>query len=146
MKTITYRNLKNIDMANFCKEVEGRLQTLPDTNDILCKVKGYNTILSELVDEVAPTKTRKVKLVSEAPWFDAEFAELRKRRRKAEKKYRKSGLDNDRRVYLSCRKDTMRSYFDEKKTLIPHRLKNGSCKILYSTVNQLIDNNKKEIV
>ena len=100
MKTITYRNLKNIDMANFCKEVEGRLQTLPDTNDILCKVKGYNTILSELVDAVAPTKTRKVKLVPEAPWFDAEYAEQRKIRRKAEKKYRKTGLEANKKVYL----------------------------------------------
>ena len=61
-------------MANLSKKVEGRLQARPNTNNILCKVNGYNTILLEMVDVVAPIKTRKIKLVPESPFFDAENA------------------------------------------------------------------------
>ena len=146
MKTITYRSTKNVDIEKFRQEVKERLEALPPTNSVLTKVNGYNTVLSGLVEECAPLKTKKIELVPEAPWFDNEYAELRKIRRRAEKKYRKSRKEADKKVYLACRKETINTSFSKKKSYVSDKLKSGSSKTLYAVVNQLIDNNKKEVV
>ena len=97
--------------------------------------------MSDLVSEYAPLKTREIKIVPEAPWFDAEYAEQRKLRRRAEKKFRRTGLEADKRVYKALRKETVNSSFKKKKSFITEKLKSGSSRTLYSVVNQLIDNN-----
>ena len=58
-KNITYRSLKNVDGEKFRQEVKERLDGLPNTNSVLEKVNGYNKVLSELVDEHAPLKTKR---------------------------------------------------------------------------------------
>ena len=146
MKTITYRSTKNVDLEKFRQEVKERLEALPPTNSVLTKVNGYNAVLSGLIEDCAPLKTKKIKLVPEAPWFDNEYAELRKIRRKAEKRYRKSRNETDKKVYLACKKETINTSFSKKKSYVSDKLKSGSSKTLYAVVNQLIDNNKKEVV
>ena len=146
MKTITYRSTKNVDAEKFREEVKERLIALPPTNSFLCKVNSYNAVLIELVEEYAPLKTRRIKIVPETPWFDYEYAELRKIRRKAEKKFRRSGKEADKKVYLARRKETINMSFRKKKSYVTNKLKSGSSKTLYAVVNQLIDNNKKEVV
>lgn len=146
MKTITYRSIKNVDMAKFSNDLKERLGALPPTNNMLSKVNNYNAAMADLVAEHAPTKTKTIKLVPEAPWFDTEYAEHRKLRRRAEKKYRRSRLEADRKVYLAMRKETIDLSFQKKKSLISKKLQEGTSKTLYSVVNQLIDNNKKETI
>ena len=70
------------------------MNSLPPTTDLLVKIDNYNYVLTEVVNKHAPIITKTIKVVPTAPWFDADYANLRKRRRKAEKKYRKSGLDS----------------------------------------------------
>ena len=87
-----------------------------------------------------------MKLVPDAPWFDADYANLRKLRRNAEKKYRRTGHDNDKILYTTLRKQTIQSSFDKKKAFITSKLsQRNSCRTLFSVVNHLIDN-KKEVV
>ena len=145
MKTITYRCTKNVDNELFRREVKERLDAIPPTTSVLEKVNKYNTALSEIVEKHAPLKTRKIKEVPEAPWFDNEYAELRKIRRKAEKKYRRSKKEEDKKLYLASRKDTVNLALQKKKNYVANKL-NSSSKSLYAVVNQLIDNNKKETV
>ena len=146
MKNITYRSIRNVDAEKFHREVKERLDALPPTNSVIEKVNGYNSVLSKLVEEHAPLRTKKIKVVPEAPWFDDEYGELRKHRRKAEKKYRRSGKEADRNTYIACRKETLNTAFQKKKSYITDKLSRGSSKTLYAVVNQLIDNNKKETV
>ena len=49
-------------------------------------VKRYNEVLNEILDEHAPMRTRTIKVVPHAPWFDAEYDNLRKLRRNADKR------------------------------------------------------------
>ena len=122
-KTITYRSIKNADMEKFRREVKERLDVLPQTNNMLDRVHDYNTTLANLVEEHAPRKTKEIKVVPEAPWFNAEYAEQRKLRRNAEKKYRKSGLESDKKVYVNLRKETINSAFQRKKLFITKKYK-----------------------
>ena len=53
------------------------------------RVKCYNAAIKESVDTSYPLVTKRKKLVPNAPWFDSEYKELRKLRRRAEKSTRK---------------------------------------------------------
>ena len=65
---------------------------------------------------------------------------MRKKRRKAEKKYRKSKSDADKKDYLLLKKQTIKAAKSKKRKYISERLKDGSSKSLYSVVNKLTDN------
>ena len=67
-------------------------------------------------------------------------------RRKAEKKFRRTGLEADKVMYRALRKNTINSSLIKKKSYVTKKLQDGSAKTLYSVVNQLIDSNKKEVV
>ena len=49
------------------------------------RVEAFNAMARKVVDLYASLRTKKLKVVLEAPWFDLEYLELRKNRRKAEK-------------------------------------------------------------
>ena len=69
--------------------------------------------MSSLVDSHAPVKTKTIK-IPKAPWFDVEYKNLRKKRRKAEKKYRKSFSEQDKQVYIDLRKQTTDLAYSKK--------------------------------
>ena len=145
-KVVTYRSFKNVDHIKFTQDVQDRLNALPPTSELATKVDNYNSALTQLVKDHTCMKTRKMKIVPDAPWFDADYANLRKLRRTAEKKYKRTGAVEDKKVYTALRKQTTQSAFDKKKAFVTNKLALGnSCKQLYSVVNRLIDN-KKEVV
>ena len=75
-KGTKYRTIKKVDVDQFKKMVVARLDALPFTNNIKAKVSSYNTVLEKLVDEVAPVKTKVIKLVPNAPWLDEDYANI----------------------------------------------------------------------
>ena len=63
------------------------------------------------------------------------------------KKYKRSGKEEDRKLYCTLRKQTVQTSFNKKKTFVANKLKEGnSCKSLYSVVNRLIDNKKEAVL
>ena len=145
-KVIRYRSLKNVDVVKFGEDVRNKLTALQSHVELGPKVNDYNSTLTNIVGKYATWKTRKIKVVPDAPWFDAEYANLRKLRRNAENKYRRSGLDSDKRLYITLRKQTIRTSVDKKKAYVAGKLQQGnSTKSLYSVVNQMIDR-KKDVV
>ena len=144
-KVIRYRSLKNVDVGKFGDDVKNQLSAL-HSNVMGTRMQDYNSSLKDLVNEQTSWKTRMIKLVPEASWFDAEYANLRKERRKAEKKYRRSGLESDKRLYITLRKQAIKTAVIKKKSYVAEKLKQGnSTRSLYSVVNQMIDK-KKEVV
>ena len=143
-KTITYRNTKNIDIDKFQSEFSQAFKVQP-TSLFKHNIESYNRTLENLVQKHAPIKSRNVKIVAESPWFDCEYESLRKRRRKAEKEYRKSGLEIHKQNYINLRKQTTKLASKKKKDYYSSKLQTGGNKITYSTVNKLLDN-RPEVV
>ena len=54
------------------------------------KLNGYNTVMTTVIDKHAPVINKTIRIKPNAPWFDAEYAALRRQRRKAEKKFWKT--------------------------------------------------------
>ena len=146
MKWITYRSLRDVDMDRFCKDVQEKLSALPVTNDLAVKVNTYNTVLKDIVNVSAPMKTIKIKVVDKAPWFDREYADLRKERRRAEKKYHRTRSEDDKKIYITLRNKAINTSFNKKKDYIRKRIEANPSKSLYSVVNELTDNKKATVL
>ena len=145
-RTITYRNLKAVDNETFSNEVKEILQGVTDMS-FGDRVSKYNNVMKELVDKYAPLKTKLIKVVPNAPWFDTEYVELRKSRRKAEKKFKSSKSDADKKVFVDLRKRTTDLAFQKKREYIADKINtcNGT-KALYSCVNELLDKKKSSVL
>ena len=87
-KTITYRAWKEVDTELFSQGVKEALLSLLETRDMAEKLSRYNRVFRENVDKFAPTKSKLIRIKPNAPWFDSEYKTVRRKRSKAEKRYR----------------------------------------------------------
>ena len=90
-KTITYRKVKKVNCLKFRNDVQDTLSDLPHSNNMKEKITNYNNTMTTVMNKDAPVITKTIRIVPHAPWFDAEYADLRRKRRQAEKKFRKTG-------------------------------------------------------
>ena len=145
-KTITYRPWKKMDHARFSQDIHDTLKTYPETKNLAEKITVYDKVLREKADEYSPLLTKEIKIKSTAPWFDSEYQTLRRKRRKAEKKYQKSRSVEDKQEYIKLRKETTKLAKDKKTNAIKKKLEEGSSKALYQVVNNLTDNEKSNVL
>ena len=61
-------------------------------------------MLTTVLDDHVPLKSEVVKVVPIAPWFDFQYETLRKLRRKAEKRYKRTNLHEHKDRYKNLRK------------------------------------------
>ena len=144
-KQISYRNTKNIDLEKFNGEISERFAVSPTTS-FGENINQYNEILRYVLDRHAPLKTRNVKLVPEAPWFDGEYETLRKKRRKAEKLYKRTGRGADKDQYKSLCKQANELAQSKKTKYYADKISSSDGKSLYSVVNQLLDKNQDTVL
>ena len=140
-KTITYRNTKQINTDNFSKELTDSLKNISTENDFGTVVSEYNAKLTNMMDKHAPRVTKEVKVVRSAPWFDLEYIELRRRRRKAEKTYKRTRKIEDQELFKNLRKQTTALALHKKKQHFTSQINEAKNKqkCLFSIVNRLMD-------
>ena len=145
-KTFHHRNLKSIDIDLFRNELTDTLNQL-NQSDFGAKIDSYNTQLRALLDKHAPLKKKIVKIVPNAPWFDAEYRELRKKRRKAEKCYKRSKSLAEKEAFVKLRKKTTGLAFSKKQLYFSNKIKEcPTTKALYSCIDRLLDRKEAEVL
>ena len=102
--------------------------------------------MKELIDDQSQEKTKLIKVVPDSPWFDYDYQEKRKERRKAEKKYKKSKLPEDHIKFTALRKETTNLAYTKKKEFYTRKLKEGNSKTMYSVVNKLLDKKQERVL
>lgn len=145
-KTITYRAWRNIDNEQFALEIKKALEEYPKTNDLGERVLAYNTVLRETYNKLAPLQSKVITVKPSAPWFDSEYKTLRRKRRKAEKKYRRTKSDEDKREFVDLRKETTKMAQEKKISRITQKIEQGSSKTLYQVVNHLTDKTQEKVL
>ena len=145
-KTITYRNFKGVDMVKFSEELVSKLQD-DSRSSFGDKVNAYNTTVKGMVDDYAPQLTKTIKITPNAPWFDSEYKAIRRERRKAEKKYKRTKSAVDRDSFVELRKRTTNLAFHKKREHCARKIEkcNGT-KALFGCVNELLDQKKPSIL
>ena len=144
-KVVTFRNLKNIDTEKFTADVNNKLH-VSDSLGFGENTQHYNEVLSSVLNDHAPKKSRTIKIVPEAPWFDQEYANLRKERRKAEKLYHRTSLATHKENYVNLRKQCTELAHQKKCKFYGDKLGTGDPKLMYSSIHRLLDRNKEIIL
>ena len=97
---------------------------------------------------IKPEVTKQIKIVTSAPWFNSEYADLRKQRRKAEKKYKRTGDPNDRDAFHELRKKTTVLARETKEQFYIKKIQEATNKPkeLFKVINTLTDKEKVSIL
>ena len=146
VQTITYRRFQNTD--RFRQDIKERYESTSLSRPTMGEaVATYNSVIRELVEKHYQPKTKQIKAVPHAPWFDSEYDNLRKRRRKAEKKYKKTKLAEDRSAFIALRKETTILASKKQKDYYAQKIKDcKGQKALYECVNSLVDRKKEAVL
>ena len=145
LKEISYRKLMNIEPEKFKEEVSEKV-TISEGKSFGENIKLYNNVLRGILDEHAPVKTKQMKVVPRAPWFDNEYENLRRERRKEEKLFHKTKLEHHHENYKSLRKKTTELAHQKKCDYYGEKLNGVNNKVLYSTINKLVDGEKESVL
>ena len=145
-KPISSRNFKKFDTINFKTDLKSSVDKLllnaSDDPDKL--VKEYDTTITELLDKYTPLKTRTVVLCPLASWYDKVLGNLRKERRKAEEKWRKTGLAVQKQKFVDLKNCVANTIKSKKKTLLQDKINNAeqSQQALLKCMNDLLYKSK----
>ena len=140
-KDISFRKLKSIDSSCFRSELStliGNLnyETFPEA------VMSLHNGCTSLLDDHAPLISKRVSVIDSAPWFDNEYRNLRKLRRKCERLARKPGAGTVEWQAYKDLCDECTNLAQQKKKQHFNRMicnSDGNPKTLYKIVNKALD-------
>ena len=150
---VQYRNIKGICMPEFQSQlndiVTDSMEAQGCFNDV---ISTFTADINTLLDDVAPLKEKKVSVVESAPWFDNEYRNKRKERRRAETKWKKEKDPQTKCILkLTLRKLCIATtkLANEKKRLYMTRMienANGNPRALYTQVNKALDRKQTKML
>ena len=87
-------------MIQFCQDVKKLLNKKPEDKDLPFPemISLFNESCTQALNCHAPLLTKKIRDLPSTPGFDSQYKEARKRR-KAEKTWKKSGLQSDYEIF-----------------------------------------------
>ena len=143
VKEIVYRKIKSIDRSQFNKDIKSSLTPWP-TSSLTGMVKQYNKVLTEVLEMHAPLKKRQVIIRPEAPWYNQEILQAKRKRRKLERKWRHSKHEEDQQQYIEqC--NTVSTLISDARTQYYNKAI-SDCgtdqKSMYKVMNKLLHRNK----
>ena len=104
-ETITYRNLKQMDMSEFMEESKEAVHDLDfDDKDFATCYGEYKSAAELMLNEKAPLLTKTITKQNQPKWIDHEYKKSRIMRRKLEKAWRKNKTSENRVKYVEQRK------------------------------------------
>ena len=104
---MTYRKTKSVDLdclkqdiakSNLC--LQGCVGCPSSCEDFDKFIQKYNSTLSSILDRHAPLKPKVVRSRPQVPWYNQEIAEAKRKRLKAERKWRKTKSTEELLVWL----------------------------------------------
>jgi hypothetical protein len=140
-KTITFRNIKNIDAALFHTNLQNSLDSNSTSPTFEEAINQFNSSCLSVINNHAPLLTKTIKDRKSAPWFDGEYKCQRILRRKAQKRWKRTQLPEDKSTYVKLRDHC--SKLAAKKKIEYHqnefKKRNYSPKSLFKFVDTFMD-------
>lgn len=146
-KDVEYRKLKAISSTAFSHDI----QCLVDNTDYSCDdfrsaVTNLNSESLSIIDSHAPLLQKTISVVDRAPWFDKEYRDKRKERRKAEKRKNLSSAHLIK--YRDLCADTSQLAFEKKREHFTGLLNRAgsNTRTLYTVVNKEMDRKQSRML
>ena len=141
----SYRNFKMINLETFKQDIiSSDLGKKTFDCPLDDAISLYNDVLTELMDKHCPVKKKKMK-PNDAPWRDLELRDLRRRRRAAERAWRKGKGSKEH--YTELRKKFESLDFEKRCNYNKQSLEasSGDTKTLYKKLNRLLGNTSSDL-
>ena len=91
-KEIHCRKTKDIELDKFIEDIGNSELVTSPPSDVSQLVELYDRTLSSVLDKHAPLTVKTITVRNNSPWFNDEIKEAKRKRRKAERKWRKTKL------------------------------------------------------
>ena len=151
-KQIVCRNLKNVNVTEFATNLgislDSELSSISGDVSFLELSNTFNNVIKHELDQVAPLQTRTFTSSFSPPWMDQEYKNNRATRRRLERKWRKSGQQEDKSLYVQQRKLCSKVCADKRSMYYSQQIESraGDQRALFSIVNKLFDKTKSSCV
>ena len=101
IETVKYRRIKKINKTDFAIDIQAAIKRLLEcnTDNVNTLVDLYDTSLTDVLNKHAPIVSKRVPVRKKVPWFDTTAGDLKRQRRKLERKWRSSKTEHDRLLY-----------------------------------------------
>ena len=144
-KIITYRDFKTVDKEMLAQDFLDVVDAVAVGDNFCESTNLFFEAIGDVLDNHAPVLTKTITHVHTAPWFDAEYKEQRKLRRKAERIWKKSQLPKDRQLFEEIRAETTTLAKLKKQQYYRNKIMNkeGDVRAIYNIVNKEMDRKQK---
>ena len=148
-RQIKYRNIKDIQMEIFQQQIHQSAQKIyikyTDCKDPSELAEITNKCLADILDQHAPLLSKVVKDRPPAPWKTSEVKEAKRIARRAERKYRKSGLTIDREISIEKSKASVKMINKSRKDYYSSEINSCSTsKQVFSISDSLLGKSKSK--
>ena len=144
-KRISYRKIKNIDSVKFANDLQKVVQDLENISDLSELAEQYNVRISQCLDTHAPVKTKTVTVREQLPWYNSELLDIKRKKRKAEKMWRKSKNTQNWIIYKSLSQSLHNAIAVSKWRYMNTQVKDsaGDSKKLFKLIFQMMGKKKE---
>ena len=80
--TISFRKFRDIDMNEFRSDITNSPLYISPAHDLDNLVRQYDSVLSDLMNKHAPLITRTIRSRPNAPWYDENLREMKRKLRR----------------------------------------------------------------
>ena len=146
-KEITFRNVKNVDLASFKQDIHNAsnlfIQTC-DKNNFQSSLLLFNQIFGDIVESHAPLITKQVDTNLKPGWLDQEFRSARSQRRKLYKLWKRTKDPLDRQRFEVSRREVNNLSVSKRKEYFAKCISesSNSQRDLYNICYSLLDTRK----
>ena len=143
LRKVISRKMKGINISKFRSDVSALLWQSGYTD----LYSHYTTCLRKLLDIHAPLTTRLVSDRLSAPWMSKEIQIAKRLRRRAERKYRQTGLEVHRQSYTQNKNYVNRLIRDAKSTHLRNKIESAdSSRVLFKITTEMLGNASKPVL
>ena len=145
-KELQYRKLSDIDVPAFNTDLKCILQTV-DTGSFSSALTFLKSSFGDLIEEHAPLVTKRISCVDTAPWFDSEYIELRRLRRRSERRAKSvNATIEDRIAYREASRACTALALSKKKSTFSRMIEKSDSnpKTLFKLVNNALDRKQEK--
>ena len=132
------KDLFRIELQSLVSKIMNKHNVMSASLDTLCEM--YFDGVSKALDVVAPPNSVCCKGKPPKPWYDDEIHEARVLRRQKERKWKRSGLEIDRQIFLEERRKVVCQIDSAKIAFYKTKLLKTNPKDLYKVIENIKDN------
>jgi len=132
--------LKSIDKEKFKQEMLSTRQNLCLPNDTINAYNVFNETVTKVLDMHAPLKEKTITIRPKVPWYNSDIADARREKRKAERKWRATGLEVHREIFKTLRNKLSHTIRSTKANFYKKQVEecDGDQKKLFRVVDDLM--------